>query len=94
MQEQVQGCAKALLVAVAATFFAIVAFLGGFGSYAVLAILFFISFFLCIDHDIFKTLARFKMMYETAKEKFGNSLEEMRRREIPTSYGRKRNSGR
>ena len=31
MQEQVQGCAKALLVAVAATFFAIVAFLGGFG---------------------------------------------------------------
>lgn len=54
--------------------------LGSFGSYALLILLIALFIFLMIDRDIIKSLARLKVWFESIKQKFRVSAEELRQR--------------
>ena len=53
---------------------------GAIGTYLIICGLTFLFGFLMLDRDIVKTLARLKLMFESMKEKFGRSMEEMKQR--------------
>jgi S-DNA-T family DNA segregation ATPase FtsK/SpoIIIE len=54
--------------------------IGSFGSYLLLLALLVVFGFLLLDRDIVKTFARLKLMFESMKEKFAASIEEMKQK--------------